>query len=255
MYYPENYENLDAYLDENLSNFEGDADMLYTGEDDDFLNFNGAKSFANEFEGARIFVMNIDVPEFEAGTKTVALLKGYEDGDDTFPSIQKKGLILIEKGDAGTKDAVANVIGSPSHVIGFLEYVKNVPANLVGVRIQSDKQTQLQKVLKFIEKSPFSAPESKDFFLGSFINENTYRDNVITVPTPGIVLGPETQLLFDLVSGANLSITFFVGAVLSTSSALRKKRHKAISLIKAVGLNNIRKHHAVKPLVSRLLRK
>jgi len=245
MNYPENLENLDAYLDTNMSNFEGDTDMLYTGESDDFLNFNGAQSFANEVEGARIFVANINAPADMNGAKKIALLKGYEDGDYSIPSAEN-GTVPVESTNPEKKSRII-ISGSPSSFIGFLNYVKNVPANLVGIRIQSDKPEQLQQVLQFIEKSPFSSPESKDFFLGSYINENTYRDNIVTVPTPGIILGPETKMLMTVVPGAKTSVTFFVGAVLSTSSALRKKRIKAISHINAVGLNNVRKYHAVKP--------
>ena len=251
MNYPENLENLDAYLDTNMSSFEGDADMLYTGESDDFLNFNGAQSFANEVEGARIFVVNFDVPDTITSAAKIAVLKGYEDGSE-IPTIIDNKVKVGEgaeeiNGHSVPKTFFATVSGSPSSVTGFIEYVKNVPANLVGMRVQSDKPEQLQQVMQFVEKSPFSSPQSKDFFLGSFINENTYRDNIVTVPTPGIILGPETELLMNLVPGAKVSVTFFVGAVLSTSSALRKKRIKAISHINAVGLSRVRKHHAIKP--------
>ncbi len=249
MNYPENLENLDAYLDTDLSSFEGDADMLYTGESDDFLNFNGAQSFANEVEGARIFVVNFDVPDTITAAAKIAVLKGYEDGNTALPAISGDKVLVGKDGEG--KSLFAKVSGSPSSVTGFIEYIKNVPANLVGMRVQSNKPEQLQQVMQFVEKSPFSSPESKDFFLGSFINENTYRDNIVTVPTPGIILGPETELLMNLVPGAKVSVTFFVGAVLSTSSALRKKRIKAISHINAVGLNNVRKYHAVKPMLAR----
>ena len=247
MYYPENYENLDAYFDENMSNFEGDADALYTGEDDDLLNFNGAQSFANEVEGSRIFVANIAATSDLTEALNIALIKGYEDGDTSIVTVSDKGNVVV-----GGK-VVARVSGSPSAFKGFLEYIKNVPANLVGMRIQASTPEQLQQVIKFIEKSPFSSPDSKDFFLGSFINENTYRENIVTVPTPGIILGPETEMIMTLHPETNMSITFFVGAVLSTSSALRKKRKKAISHIKSVGLKNIRKYHAIKPVFSKLL--
>lgn len=246
MLHPEKLENLDNYLDTNTSSFEGDTDMLYTGESDDFLNFNGAQSFANEVEGSRIFVANISVDSIPA-PKKVALIRGYNDGDSTILSVDSDGEIKETSGNNSRKIAI--VTGSPSNIVGFLDYIKNVPANLVGVRVQSDKPEQLQQVLQFVEKSPFSSPESKDFFLGSYINENTYRDNIVTVPTPGIILGPETELLINLIPGAKVSFTFFIGAVLSTSSALRKKRNKAISHINAVGLNKVRKYHAIKPLL------
>ena len=74
------------------------------------------------------------------------------------------------------------------------------------------------------------------------MSENAYRDNLISVPLKDVILGGETELSIDVVANSTMTITFFFGAVISQSSALKRKVNRAIRHISKVGLENARNY-------------
>ncbi len=213
--------DLALYADENLSNFEGDLD-IYTGEDDDFVNFAGARDFINEHKSERVFVMSID--SNVDGVQRVVLVPSYA-SKLKGASIASNGVIF-----KNAKNEEIKGVGSPQTIQLLHEFLKAVPSNLVAMRISSTNSDQLQQILSVEEHSPFKKAESKEMFLGTYISENSYRDNMISFPTPNVVLGPETEISLPILKGKT-TITFIVGGVLSTSSALRHKTNKAIKQV------------------------
>ncbi len=216
---------LEKYGDANFSeNFVGDIDV-YTGYKDEMLNFAGAQSFADEMQAGRIFVMNFD-STLPAAKKVVLLpsfaskLKGR--------TVIANGIVYADKADP-TKDLKA--VGSPSRIQELHAFLKSVPSNLIGMRVSSTNTDQLQQIMTVEEHSPFSQEKSKEIFLGTHISENSLKDNMVTFATPNVVLGDETEISLNILPGKT-TITFFVGAVLSTSSALRVKTKNAVSNIK-----------------------
>ncbi len=232
--------NLDNYLDTNISNFEGDFD-IYTGEGDDFLDFAGGKNFTQEKEAGRIFTIKASAATDKYKELNAILLEGYSEG-----GVYPDQTYLVKEGTADPQAGGINGKGSPSTIESFQNFVKHTPVNLIGIRVQSSDSRQMEQTLTIIEKSPFHNPQKKDFFLPTYLNENTYRSDVVTIPTPGVILGPETKIVFP-VTRSGVTITFFVGAVLSSSSALRRKRNRAIKHIQAVGLPEVRRRTVVSP--------
>jgi hypothetical protein len=200
------------------------------------LDFAGGSSFATEQHTGRIFVMNIKNDQKD-DAKVVL-----------FPSIatDKKALVVKDGAIIGNSTEGYVTSSSASSSIQLLhDYLKIAPSNLVGVKIESTDSSQLSQILTIKEASPFRTMESKEIFLGTYLGADAVK-NIINVPTNGVILGPETELALNIVSGANLNITFFFGAVVSQSTALKKKLVRAVKSISRVGLDRVKPQHLLR---------
>lgn len=233
--------DLQNFADDNFSSFEGES--YYTGEDDQWLDFGGPnQSFATEQSAGRVFVVNI-INEFRENI-TVKLFPGYtwvpgESGENA--DIIIDGII---RSDAEGRRLMSS--GSPKTIKELLGFIMKNPTNLNGIRISSTSQIQIQQQLVYKELSPFKDLQSRIIDLGTFTNENTYRDKMVTVPTPGIIASSEIELSLPIIGNSTCTITFFFGGVLSASVALKNKRNMAASTFAKVGIQNIQRLHTIK---------
>lgn len=233
---------MEDYAQNNFSSFEGN---LYTGEGDHFLDFGGPNvSFASEKNTGRVFVVNIT--NELATTENVTLIPGYS-WTPGATDADKKWLVdgdIYSDGGSPAKKIIGS--GSPKTIKDFLSYISKNPTNLAGIRISSNNSTtQIEQQLTVRELSPFRDLQSNIINAGSYTNERAYKDKMVTVPTPGVVLGPETEIILPVIGNSVCTVTFFCGAVLSTSAALKAKRNMAASSIAAVGLDTIVRNEAV----------
>ncbi len=229
---------LDNYADENFSGFEGDVDV-YTGEGDDMLDFAGGTSFADEQRTGRIFVMNItnNTDQVQNAIISPSFATELEGG----LILKNGGVTALQRAIGATAASTLTASGSPMPIDYFTAFVKQNPVNLVGMRVSSSVKEQLQQVMTVKEHSPFRQVQSKEYFLSTYISENNYREDIITVPTPDVVLGDETELSLPIMPNAKVTVTLFIGAVLSASSTLRKKVKRATKEISIVGVDNVRR--------------
>jgi|GEM_PF-2836903 len=236
-------EYLETYTEENFSGFEGDQDMsmmsAYTGEGDDFLDFDGpGNSFANQKDLQRTFSLHIGNNGSVA--QKFVLFNGYRNGvsaDETY---------LMSAGNVGAAAGAYSVSSNPSTLDDLRGFLKTSPIVLGFVRIKTDNVLQLENPISLSELTPFRQAEVKNIFLQEFTGENTFRDNIVTVPTPGLILGNETKISMDILPATSVSITFFFGAVFSNSAALKGKQKKAVSSIAAVGLPRVLQSQAIR---------
>jgi len=254
-------EYLDNYAEENFSGFEGDQDMgmmsAYTGEGDDFLDFDGpGNSFANQKDLQRTFSLHIK--NNGSDTRRFVLFNGFKrDAVDTGEifllnsGYMGKGLshrnpeVALINGETVMTTGYS-VSGSPSSLDDLREYIKTSPVVLGFVRIKTNNVLQLENPISLSELTPFRQAEVRNLFLQEFTGENTFRDNIVTVPTPGVILGNETKISMDILPDTAISITFFFGAVFSNSAALKGKQKKAVSSIAAVGLPRVLQSQAIR---------
>ncbi len=244
-------EYLETYTEENFSGFEGDQDMsmmsAYTGEGDDFLDFDGpGNSFANQKDLQRTFSLHIR----NTGTtaKKFVLFNGFKgeavDTGETF--LLNNGYTGGGRnGDPDPANAYS-VSSNPSTLDDLRGFLKTSPIVLGFFRIKTDNVLQLENPISLSELTPFKRAEVKDIFLQVFTGENVFRDNIVTVPTPGLILGNETKISMDILPATAVSITFFFGAVFSNSAALKGKQQKAVSSIAAVGLPRVLQSQAIR---------
>lgn len=230
--------DLQDFAEDNFSSFEGES--LYTGEGDQWLDFGGPNnSFATEHMANRVFVVNIN--NQLNTTENVVLFAGYT----WFPGATGNNWLtdgVIKTVDTKTLSAS----GSPKTIKELLSFIMKNPTNLNAMRISSSDATQIQQQMVYRELSPFKDLQSRIIDLGTYTNENTYRDKIVTVPTPNMIVSSEMDLTIPIMANSTCSITFFFGGVLSQSIALKNKRSKASSTFAKVGIANVQRLHAVK---------
>lgn len=233
---------LEEFAEENFSGFEGDYDA-YTGEGDDFLDFNGhANSFANEVSTQRVYTMVI--ANTTANVVTVDLFPGYKETDIT--PVVDGVLSKIDSSYAKTELAGVTVSGSPAPIEDFKQFLRLVPSTLNILRVSSTNAQQTQQTLTIEELSPFKKLGTREVYLGSYASENTFKDNMVTVPLPDVIVGPETKISLPILGESTVTLTLFFGATLSTSAGLRNKKKKAVASISAVGVGKVLKNQAVR---------
>lgn len=238
-----NPEELEQYGNSYFSSFEGED--LYTGADDDMLDFGGkGRSFASEADAQRIFVVNITSTLNH--TQKVRIFPGYTWKPGDVGVIDDAA--ILNDGTFFT-DASGNLSasGSPKTIKEFLAFIMKNPTNLAGMRIGSTNTAQIQQQLTYRELSPFKDLQSRIIDLGAYTDENTYRDNMVTVPTPDLILSSDMNLDIPILANSTTTITFFCGGVLSQSVALKNKRERAASTINKMGIQTIRRFEKIAP--------
>ncbi len=230
--------DLQDFANNNFSSFEGDS--YYTGEEDDFLDFGGPnRSFATESVEKRVFVVNIN--NQLTTNETVILLPGYT----WYPGASGNNWLVDGSiKTVGDKTLTAN--GSPKTIKELLSFIMHNPTNLNAIRISSSEAAQVQQQMVYRELSPFKDLQSKIIDLGTYTDENTYRDKIVTVPTPGLIACAEVELSIPILANSTCSITFFFGGVLSAATAMKRKREKAASTFAKVGIQKVQQLHAIK---------
>lgn len=237
---------MEKYAQNNFSSFEGDN--MYTGMGDHFLDFGGpSESFATEKHAGRVFTMTI-TNQFNT-TKNVTLIPGYQ---QAYPGQTSATKLFAVEGDI-LNDAGTKVIGagSPNTIDNFMAWIAKNPTSVAGIRVShNNSATQIEQNITVNKLSPFKTLESKVYALSTYVSEQDNRDKMVTIPTPGLIVGPETELILPCVASGITTITFFCGAVLSLSSALQAKRDEAVKTINTIGLQNVQLQQATLPRIN-----
>lgn len=237
------YDNADGSSDEGYEGdfngydegYEGDYDG-YTGEGDDFVDFGGFnKSFANAAESGRIFIMNLT--NANAASRTALLCPGYL----YYPGSTMNGAVLDGAFNDTAGLAGLTGSGSPKTVTEFFAFVSNSPVAISGIKIESTVASQVSAQLIIEHMSPFKQLEQQIINLGSYQNENTFRDKIVTIPTPNLVLSSNTKIYLPVVGTSTCTITFLAGAILNPAHALQNKLTRAKATIARVGLPRMKR--------------
>jgi hypothetical protein len=155
-----------------------------------------------------------------AATRTCYITPGYY--PDTGTVID--GSFNDINGNAGLTGS-----GSPKGVKYFHAFLEEVPTICNGLKIQSTDATQVTQQLTIENLSPFRNLEDKILDLGSFTDEHSFNDKIVSVPTPGLVMGAQTRIKLPVVASSTCTVTFWVGAMLNNSKALQQKAGRALS--------------------------
>jgi len=144
---------------------------------------------------------------------------------------------LVRDGDfvginGGAMSSLSNSTGS---IYEFLKFIAHNPTSLNSVKFNSNQYaSQMDKQLIVRSVSPFNRLEDRMINLSAYQDQDTYQTKVVTVPTLNVVLGNQTELILDIMpkNGEEnhiLTVTFFCGAILNTSSALERKQEQAFN--------------------------
>ncbi|MCX6265867.1 MAG: hypothetical protein NTW16_00715 [Bacteroidetes bacterium] len=229
--YADEYEgDFDGYADE----YEGDFDG-YTGAGDDFVDFGGYnKTFANAAESGRLFIVTLT--NANAASRTALLCPGYL----YYPGSTMNGAILDGAFNDTTGAAGLTGSGSPKSVTEFFAFVSNAPVAISGIKIESTLASQVAQQLIIEHMSPFKQLEQQIINLGSYQNENTFRDKIVTIPTPNLVLSNNTKIYLPIVGSSTCTITFLAGAILNPAHALQQKLGRAGATMQRVGVARVK---------------
>lgn len=230
----DDYEEYESFEED----FEGD---YYTGENDDFVDFGGYnKSFANAGDSGRIFVMTIANTATDA--RNVYLMPGYT----YYPGKTGNGIVV----DGAFNDAAGGTgctgSGSPKTILDFYAFLQHCPTHIGGIKIEGSVAAQVSQQLKIEHLSPFKTLEEKIINLGSYQNENTYRDKIVTIPTPDLVLSNQVKITLTIPASCTTTITFLAGGILNPSHAMQQKVSRAKSTIAKVGLAPLKRKAVIK---------
>ena len=222
----ENYANA-------FSSFEGE-DLYYTGLGDDHLDFGGpARSFADLSKSERIFVINLN--NQLTTTETVVLFPGYT----WYPGAT--GNNWLKDGVIKTVDSkTLSASGSPKTIAELLGFLMKNPITLHAMRFNSSEAGQVSQQMVYKELSPFKDLQSRVIDLGAYVNENTYKDKMVTVPMDVVISG-DVELSIPILANSTCTITLFFGVAANNSQMLKRKYERAKATIQHIGLGNVRR--------------
>lgn len=215
------YSSMDGDDDEGFEDF-----MSYTGEDDDMFDFGGTnRSFAGMSD--MMFVMSI------TGHATIADSAYIVPGYNWYPGKVANGYVNTTFNGIGGNALTAASLTPNKTIEDFFAFIKSNPIVLAGIKIEGTVTSQVAGVMIYQKLSPFKDLETKTFALGAYQNENTYRDKIVTVPTPGLVLSDQTRVILPITPANTATLTFFVQAVNNPSYTTEKRAQQAINNIKS----------------------
>jgi len=218
----------------NLSRFDGGDASLYTGEGDDFLEFEGSvQNFAQE--GHENVQFTIEMVNANAATRTAILFPGYHHLNTTLAAGQMVDGAFNDTG--GNAGLTASSLGEKT-IRELLEYLKYVPSRWVAVKINSTLASQIQSDFTITNLNPFKTAESRHIRPKTFQNQNVNQDKIITVPV-NEQLDFETRVTYPFVGSSTTSLTFFFGARMNQAGALRKKARKGKASVAVIGAQNV----------------
>lgn len=205
-----------------LSNYEGEEMIGYDGSQDDFLEFEGLNSFATEVDQGRVF--QFVVSNTSATPGTVFLNKGFKQWGQN----GMKG--LLTEGAFQSDDSVpANMIGAgmTSPIDEFRAFAYFNPVRVVGMKLTTTEQQVNSMVLYFGELSPFKDLGEKPIYPSVYVNEQTWKDNMVTLPVQ-FDYNNQNLIRTRILGNTSVTFTMVIGGIMNTSAALSKKAARAV---------------------------
>ena len=216
----------------------GDAFVDYQGEGRNFASVGGDMQFVmtvkNGGAAARriLLVPGMDyIPlsrmVLSAGTGVTYPKKGVL--TDTATTEQGVAFTMTNFLDLdGAAFAVGDYfIGSPKSLDMFYKWISENPTSLYAIRVSSTDSNQVMQTITYRKQSPFKDLETRIINLGQQQTEDTYRDKLVTVMTPNMVLSNQTQLEMSIVAASTCTVTFFCNGSLNQSKLMQEKVNAA----------------------------
>jgi hypothetical protein len=222
---------------EGLSHFGGGGMSFYTGEGDDFLNFEGdIKSFAAELDKNVEKQFTVSLANANAANRIPILFAGYKKGNSTLMPGQ-----LVE-GAFNDKNAAVGLTGATQEAKSIEElqlFLNECPTRLIAMKVQNTTApNQLLLNLTYQRHNPFKEEETKTIRPKNWVNQDTFQNDQVTFPVD-VQIDALSHLDYAIIGSATTFITFYFGASLSASHALEEKASRARTNIAVVGAKRI----------------
>lgn len=219
-----------------LSHFEGGSLRFYSGLDDDLLSFEGdIRSFAQELDKNLEKQFSVSVVNANAASRTALLYAGYLLGNATLAPGQ-----LVE-GAFNDVNAAAGLTGATLETKSIQElnlFLNACPTRLLALKIQSTVVGQLNNNVTYQRNNPFKTEETKIIRPKNFVNQDTYQNDQVTFPVD-VQLDQLAKMTYPFIGSSTTYVTFYFGASLNVMEALERKAQRAMTLIGAVGKEQV----------------
>ncbi len=222
---PMSLKDLRAEADK-LSHFNGGRSISrYTGEGDDFLQFNGdSPDFSGELLNHLEKQFVISLVNANAATRIAVLFAGYLKGNATLaPGQLVQGAFNDKNGAAGLTGATA----SEKSIEELLLYLQWIPTRLIAIQLESDQQSQIQQGLTYQRLNPFKTEPTKILRPANYRNQDSFQNKLVSFPVD-VQLDTLARLELPVVGTSNLTLTFFFGTSFNPVLALEKKASRAM---------------------------
>jgi hypothetical protein len=141
------------------------------------------------------------------------------------------GGLIAEKGQiadgnfAGVEDSgdtkSLTATGSPQRIEALLNFMRNNPMLVSRLKFKSTSNEQTEVTINYKNESPFRSLGDRNISLARYTNENTVKDNVVTV-TEALQFDDQTKLAIPVVADSTLTITLEVSQVLNGAEYARQ---------------------------------
>lgn len=231
--------NLENEALNTLSNYEGYGDEYegfdgndgYDGYGDDFMDFDGLQNtFRNEIAANRVFTFTVEQNPTEGHVATTAdllLIGGFKNVDYSKPGGVSNG--VLREGNFLALDGVTQLKGTGVQCTldQFNEFVKRNPLRVLGLKISVTDTTQIDNMILNVEElSPFRSLGTRQIIPSLYVNEQTYRDKIVTV-TEGFDYNDQIAIKTTLMATSKLTIQYICGGILNPAAALKNKAARA----------------------------
>jgi hypothetical protein len=219
-----------AISGDDFSSYEGDPGVMYTGYNDDMVDFGGDGNnshFGAEIISQRRFTVTL-VNTFTS-VKQALLSPSYS---PSLPAGNAGGAPIADGAIVTVGADTLTASGSPKTIAELLKFIERNPARLIGMKITSNATDQLAQQVVVQRKSPFATLQDEFIDLASYTREEANNDKMVTVRGLNYQFDDQTEIRFPVAAGAagtptRTTITLYFGAVLNPASALNKKSAKA----------------------------
>lgn len=205
----------------------------YTGQDDVFIdgaNFGGPRggidiAFKEALAAGRVFPLYIT--NVLATTETINLFYPPLPAAIGTAGPSTNGYIRTQTaaaynsvgGNAAFKSA-PDVAGR--YIEELIAFIHRNPARLLGFRIKSSDDSQIDQALSIVKKSPFRDLGSEPIFVNAHVDENTQNTKMATVML-NQQIDDQTLAQYPIVGSSTCHIFYIFGAVSNEAKSLARK--------------------------------
>lgn len=222
---------LQAIANHELSNYDGTLDEFeqFSGGNLQLVDFDGGDTSGTDSAGAfpqevqqvkagRRRMVQFTVENANARDYDFYLSEGLNSG--LIGTILSDNTALVPVNQQSAE--VIKVRGLLKDIKYFRNFFRGNPTRVLGFKVSADTTSQIETNVNIEVHSPFhKALKSRQIVLADYQNENTFRDKVVTVPEQ-FQLDDITEVRMTIAANTKMTVTLYIGAVLSTSKGLHK---------------------------------
>lgn len=223
-------------------NYHGDEN--YYGDDTNYIGhsdfeFPGTESqqptFAREYDSSKIYTFTL--ANTNATDQNIVLCPAYF---DTVARLQANGFPNVSgilQDGVVVAGVTATAQDSTKSIYSLLNFIKLNPTRVTGITIQSNVQTQFDKVIRYSQVSPVRNLGERTINLTEYFDVRQFQNNKVDVNLMArdevLHFDDQTVIVLTVAANSSLTINLKLGATSNGASNLAKKAKTAHRNLKA----------------------